>query len=84
MPKKQSKENISFQEAKTKLKSFVPVIKNGWLIKFSTYSSDNVLLFFMSINTHQVIIRHFDSEQLAVHYINFVIQHDSKKQWAIE
>lgn len=84
MPKKQSKENISFQEARTKLKSFVPVVKNGWMIKFSTFLDDNVLISFMSLNTHQVIIRHFPSEDEAVNYINFVIKHDSKKQWIIE
>lgn len=84
MSKKQSKENIPFQEAKTKLKSFMPVIKNGWMIKFSTFLDDNVLISFMSLNTHQVIIRHFSSEDQAVNYINFVIKHDSKKMWTIE
>jgi hypothetical protein len=84
MPKKSSKDSISFQEAKSKLKSFIPVIKNGWLIKFSTFSGENVLLVFMSIHTHQIIVRHYDSEDFAVNYINFVIGHDSTKQWAIE
>lgn len=62
----------------------MPIIKNGWMIKFSIYSDDNVLISFMSLNTHQVIIRHFSKEEHAVNYINLVVGHDSKKQWVIE
>lgn len=83
MPKKQSKDNASFSDKKTDLVSFIPIIKNGWLIKFSLYAETNVLVVFMSLYTHQIVVRYFDSEERAASYITFVVDHDAHKQWLI-
>lgn len=60
-------------EIKNNSKSFAPVIKNGWAIKFSTYRDNNILLVFSSIHTGQTIVRYFTDEDDAVMYINYVI-----------
>jgi hypothetical protein len=60
-------------EIKNNSKSFSPVIKNGWAIKFSTYRNSNILLVFSSIHTGQTIVRYFTDEDDAVSYINYVI-----------
>jgi hypothetical protein len=83
MPKKQSSNNVPPPESKKKLKSFMPIIKNGWLIKFSLYQDTEVLVVFMSLYTHQVVVRHFTGEDKAVSYINFVVDHDANKTWLI-
>jgi hypothetical protein len=83
MPKKQSKDEQQSKVKKPDLISFIPIIKNGWVIKFSMYSETKVLLFFMSLYTHQVIVRYFDNEDMAANYINFVAEHDAHKEWII-
>jgi hypothetical protein len=60
-------------EIKNNSKSFSPVIKNGWAIKFSTYRDNNILLIFSSIHTGQTIVRYFTDEDDAVMYINYII-----------
>jgi hypothetical protein len=55
--------------------SWHPVKRNGWWIKFSTHY-DSVLLIFVSQYTTQTIIRYFDDENLAVDFINFIINVD--------
>jgi hypothetical protein len=60
-------------EIKNNSKSFSPVIKNGWAIKFSTYRDNNILLVFSSIHTGQTIVRYFTDEDDAVMYINYII-----------
>lgn len=60
-------------EIKNNSKSFAPVIKNGWAIKFSTYRDSNILLVFSSIHTGQTIVRYFSDEDDAVMYINYII-----------
>ena len=84
MPKKQSTDSGKFKDKKTDLVSFIPIIRNGWLIKFSLYAETKVLVIFKSLYTHQVVIRHFDNEDRAVGYINFVVDHDAHKQWIID
>lgn len=84
MPKKQSKEEHQSKAKKTDLVSFIPIIKNGWVIKFSLYAETKVLVVFMSLYTHQVVVRYFNSEDLAASYINFVVDHDAHKQWIID
>lgn len=65
---KNSQKNKTF----LKLKSFNPVLKNNWVIKFSTYD-DHVLLVILSMMTGQTIIRYFDNEDGAVEFINYII-----------
>ena len=55
---------------------FLPVNRNGWWIKFSTYHSHNILLFFVSEFTGQTIVRYFDNEDDAVKYINYITELD--------
>jgi hypothetical protein len=59
-------------EIKNNSKSFEPVIRNGWAIKFSTHRDCNILLLFSSIHTGQTIIRYFTDEDDAVMYINYI------------
>ena len=60
--------------------SFVPVNRNGWWIKFSTFKDRNILLLFISKYTGQTIMRYFDHEDDAVNYINFIIAHDPREE----
>jgi hypothetical protein len=55
-------------------KSFSPVVRNGWAIKFSVYREDNILLIFTSCFTGQTIVRYFTCEDDAVEYINFICE----------
>lgn len=71
---KNSQKNKTF----LKLKSFNPVLKNNWVIKFSTYD-EHVLLVILSMMTGQTIIRYFDNEDGAVQFINFVLLQDASE-----
>lgn len=71
---KNSQKNKTF----LKLKSFNPVLKNNWVIKFSTYD-DHVLLVILSMMTGQTIIRYFDNEDGAVQFINYILLQDSSE-----
>jgi hypothetical protein len=62
------------------LKSWQPVNRNGWWIKFSTHSHHNILLTFVSGHTGQTIIRYFGNEIDAVAYINYIINLDSTEE----
>lgn len=55
-------------------RSFSPVIRNGWAVKFSVYRDDNILLLFTSCFTGQTIVRYFNDEDDAVDFINFVTE----------
>lgn len=59
--------------------SWDPVVRNGWVIKFSVYKK-NILLNFTSINTGQTIVKYFGDEDLACEFINFVCHHDSAQK----
>lgn len=62
-------------EIKNNSRSFAPIVRNGWLIKFSTHRDSNILIVFTSLHTGQTIVRYFTDEDSAVDYINFVIEH---------
>lgn len=53
------------------IKSFKPVVKEYWWIKFSHYKG-NILLFCGSVLTGQVITQYFSEEDDAVMYINWL------------
>jgi hypothetical protein len=59
--------------------SWEPVVRNGWVIKFSVYKQ-HILLAFISIHTNQTIIRYFNDEDEACEFINFVCHHDSAQK----
>ena len=53
-------------------KSWEPVVRNNWIIKFSVYK-ENVFIIFTSVITAQTIIRYFDDENKACQFINFIL-----------
>ncbi len=57
--------------------SWSPTERNGWIIKFSIYNDDHIMLVFTSRYTGQTVIREFSSEDDAVDFINLVIELDS-------
>jgi hypothetical protein len=65
------------QEIKSNTSYFDPVVRNGWIIKFSVYKNADILLLFTSRYTGQTIIRYFKEEDEAVEFINFIISKDS-------
>lgn len=83
MQKKSSKpenSNTLMLEIKAKSKSFSPVTRNGWAIKFSVYRDCNILLLFTSLHTGQTIVRYFTEEDDAVDYINFVTSQNPQEE----
>jgi hypothetical protein len=62
-----------FLDIALKTKSWQPVARNGWIIKFSVYKDSFVLLTIISQYTGQVIMRHFKDEDEACMFINLVI-----------
>jgi hypothetical protein len=64
-------------EVAYKTKSWHPVERNGWIIKFSQYRDSNILLFIVSRYTGQTIIRYFPHEDEAVLFINMVVELDA-------
>lgn len=61
------------------MRSWEPLVRNGWIIKFSIYKN-NILLSFISVNTGQTIVRYFGDEDLACEFINFVCHHDPMQE----
>ena len=59
------------------IRSWHPVVRNDWWIKFSVYK-DQVLLF-VSTMTGETIVRYFDDEDEACEFINWVLNQDSTK-----
>jgi hypothetical protein len=60
------------------IRSWHPVVRNDWWIKFSVYK-DQVLLFVVSTMTGETIVRYFDDEDEACEFINWVVNQDSTK-----
>jgi hypothetical protein len=70
-------QTLRLQEIKSNLNCFNPVVRNGWVIKFSIYKDTGILLIFTSKYTGQTIIRYCNSEDGAVDLINVVIDKDA-------
>ncbi len=70
-----------FLEVASKTKSWHPVERNGWIIKFSQYRDSNILLFVISRYTGQTIIRYFPHEDEAVLFINMVVELDAEEEY---
>lgn len=60
------------------IRSWHPVIREYWWIKFSNYKG-NILLFVGSTLTGQLTTRYFTDENLACEYINWVLNQDPTK-----
>jgi hypothetical protein len=60
-------------------KSFQPVVREGWAIKFSTLRENNILLIFTSLYTGQTIVRYFVAEEDAVMFINYMAMKNPKE-----
>jgi hypothetical protein len=60
------------------IRSWHPVVRNDWWIKFSVYK-DQVLLFVVSTMTGETIVRYFDDEDEACEFINWMLNQDSTK-----
>lgn len=73
-------ESNYFQEIEYHCKTWYPVNRNGWWIKFSTTFDKNILLVFTSKYTAQTIIRFFNNEVDAVKFINYVVEQDPRKE----
>jgi hypothetical protein len=59
----------------------MPVSRNGWIIKFSSYRDNSILLFVVSQHTGQTIIRYFKDEDEACKFINLVIELNSQEEY---
>ena len=77
----QNKTEKKFFNIEKDTKSWYPVNRNGWWIKFSTYSDTNILLLFTSEYTGQTILRYFTDENEAVQYINFIVNCDPQEEF---
>ena len=64
-------------------KSWQPVARNGWIVKFSVYKDTFVLLTIISQYTGQVIMRHFNNEDEACMFINLVIELDADEEYEL-
>ena len=58
-------------------KFWQPVVRNGWIIKFSVHDDTNVLLIVTSKLTGQTIIRYYDDEDEACEFINYIMNQAS-------
>ena len=66
--------NKRFIDFAIRTKSWHPVERNGWFIKFSIFKGQSILLTIVSRYTAQTIIRYFNNEDEAVDFINFIIE----------
>ena len=79
MPEDSSKNSQTSlqQEIRSNLSFFRPVVKNGWVIKFSVSKDTGILLFIISKYTGQTIIRFYEKENSAVNFINMILEKDA-------
>jgi hypothetical protein len=78
---KQSSNKHTYQKIKMKTRTWFPVMRNHWIIKFSEFEG-KILLFFISSITGQTIIRHFVDEDMACSYINYILDQDASTEIA--
>jgi hypothetical protein len=73
-PKTKTVPTKRFLEVASKTKSWHPVERNGWIIKFSQYRDSNILLLVISKFTGQTIVRYYPHEDEAVLFINIIVE----------
>lgn len=61
-------------EIAQKTKSWQPVARDGWIVKFSIYKDTEILVTIISQYTGQLIMRHFKDEDDACMFINYVLE----------
>jgi len=81
MQKNSSKQAPSkkYLQVAQKTKSWYPVARNGWIIKFSIFDESNFLITIISQYTGQAIIRYFNDEDDACLFINFIQELDAEQ-----
>lgn len=63
------------------LKSFDNIVRNGWTVQMSTWQDHYILVIINSSITNQTILRHFDDEQEAAIFVDFVVDnHDASEE----
>ena len=72
-----------FLDTALRTKSWQPVVRNGWIIKFSVYKDSFVLLTVISQYTGQVIMRHFTNEDDACMFLNYIMELDPNETYEI-
>jgi len=77
--KKQSSKLSKYQEIRMKTRTWFPVMRNHWIIKFSE-NQGNILLLIVSSITGQTIIRYFTDEDDACLYINYILTQDASDE----
>ena len=82
MQKNSSKQAPSkkYSQIAEKTKSWYPVARNGWIIKFSIFDESNFLITVISQYTGQAIIRYFNDEDDACLFINFIQDLDAAQE----
>lgn len=65
-----------FLDVAKSAQSWSAVERDGWVVKFSIFNDEHILLMFLSEYTGQTIIREYKSEDEAIEFINFVVAHD--------
>ena len=68
-----------YLEIASKTKSWHPIARNGWIVKFSIYRETNILVTVISQYTGQTILRHFLDEDNACLFINYVLDLDAEE-----
>jgi len=63
----------NFLQYASRLKIWQPVVRDGWVIKFSQYRDMFLLLTIVSQHTGQTILRYFNNEDEACAFINMVL-----------
>jgi hypothetical protein len=71
------------ERIRSNTKHFLPILRGGWVIKFSIYEFDNILITVISSYTEQVIIRYFNKEQDAVDFINRLVVENPEKYFSL-
>lgn len=74
-PKRTVKESL-LMDIQQNSRSWQPVVRNKWIIKFSIYEV-NVLLIVTSIVTGQTFVRYFADEDNACEFLNYILSQDA-------
>lgn len=80
-PKIKSVPTKQFLTYASKMKTWLPVVRNGWMLKFSSYRDTAILLIVVSTYTKQTVIRYFGNEDEACNFINYIIELDPQEQY---
>ena len=68
-----------YKDIKENIRSFQPIARDYWWIKFSNYKG-NILLFAGSILTGEIVTQHFNDEDDAVMYVNWLFHQNPALQ----